>query len=52
MNKFINILMLGIWIFQFTFGIVNVINSTNINPIIFICAVAICINYYVDKIFS
>ena len=52
MKKFTNILMLGIWIFQLVFGIVNIVNGTNINPWIFICAVIICIIHYIQEIFN
>lgn len=52
MNRFMNIIMLGIWIFQLVYGIVNVVNGTNINPIVFICAVLICILHYIEEIFS
>ena len=48
MHKFMNILMLGLWIFQLVFGIVNAVNGTNINSLIFICAVAICILHYIQ----
>lgn len=52
MNQFTNILMLGIWIVQLVFGIVNAVNGTKINPFIFICAVVVCIIHYIQEIFN
>ena len=52
MNKSMNILMLGIWIFQLVFGIVKAANGTNIHPSVFVCAVLICIMHYIEKIFN
>lgn len=50
MNKFMNGLCLGIWIFQFIFGIVAACGKATINPIVFICATAVCILCYLEKL--
>lgn len=50
MSKFVNILMLAIWIFQLVFGIVNIVNGVNVDPVIFICAVITCIVFYIQEI--
>lgn len=52
MNRFMSVLMLGIWIFQLIFGFIDIANGTNINPWIFVCAVAICIIHYIQEIFN
>lgn len=50
MNNFINKFMVGVWIFQLIYGIVHMVNGTNIHPFLFICAAGICILYYVQEI--
>lgn len=51
MNKFVDICMLAIWICQLVYGIVSAINGVDVNAGVFICAVIVCICYFLDKIF-
>lgn len=50
--KFMNIFCLAIWIFQLVFGIIKIVNNEAVHPLIFICAVAICIIHYLAEIFK
>lgn len=50
MDKFMNGLCLGIWIFQFVFGVAAACGKVNVSPIAFICATLICILHYIEKI--
>lgn len=52
MKKITNAFMLAIWIFQLIYGIVHIVNGTNIHPFIFICAVIICIIHYIEEFFN
>lgn len=52
MYKFMNGLCLGIWIFQLVFGIVAACGKVTISPIVFICAVLICILHYTKEMFN
>lgn len=52
MNKFMNGLCLGIWIFEFVFGIAAAFGKVTVSPIAFICAVLICILHYIEKMFN
>ena len=49
---FIDIFLLAIWIFQFVFAVINIVNGTNINPQLFMCAVIVCIVYHIQEIFK
>ena len=50
MNKFMNGFCLGIWIFQFIFGIMAACGKATIHPIVFICATGVCIFWYLEKL--
>lgn len=50
MKKFIDILCLIIWVFQFVFGILAACGKVTISPIVFICATLFCVTFYVFEI--
>ena len=50
--KVMNIICLLIWCFQLVYGIVQIVNNKPIDPIVFICAVLICIINYLNEIFQ
>ena len=50
MDKFMNGLCLGIWIFQLVVGVAAACCKVNVSPVAFICATLICILHYVEKI--
>ena len=50
MNRFTNLFMLGIWIFQLIFGVIAICGKVTIPPVLFICAAMICIMHYLEEL--
>ncbi len=50
MSKFIDCLMLGVWIFEFIYGIVAVFTDKMIPPLAFVAATLVCCIYYISEI--
>ena len=46
-----DIVCLLIWIFQLVLGIKALLTGEEINPLIFLCAVMVCILHYLQEIF-
>lgn len=50
MNRLRNIFMLAVWILGLIYGVVAVCCKIEISPVIFICAVLICIMHYLENV--
>ena len=46
----IYVICLVIWIIQFVYGIVNIINKEETNSLLYVLAVFMCILHYVEKL--
>lgn len=48
--EFMNLVCLVIWIAQFIFGIMAACGKATVHPVVFICAVIVCILHYLEEI--
>ena len=46
------IVCLIIWIIQFVYGIVNIINNEETNSLLYVLSVFMCILHYVEKLLT
>lgn len=49
--KVMNVICLLIWIFNLVCGIANIVNNEPVSPTLYICAVVVCIIYYLGEVF-
>lgn len=46
-----NVICLLIWCAQLVYGFAQIVNDKPVNSIVYLCAVSVCILYYIDRIF-